>query len=78
MSSLPDLEVYQAAEQCRLKQVEAIKDVPGALLTMVIQPLSTSMIEACHAKGGTPLGLNAQNHQCRTALTSLSSHMTML
>lgn len=64
MSSLPDLEVYQAAEKCRLQQVDSIKGIPGALLTMVIQPMSSSTIEACNAKGGTPLGLKAQSHQC--------------
>ena len=64
MSSLPDGEVYKAANECRLQQIEALKDVEGAVLTMVIQPMATGAIEACDAKGGTPLGLTAKNHQC--------------
>lgn len=64
MSSLPSLEVYQAAETARLEQVEALKDVEGVLLTMVIQPMASGAIKACEARGGTPMGLKAQNHQC--------------
>lgn len=63
MSSLPSLEVYQAAENARLEQVEALKDV-DALLTMVIQPMASTTIQAGEVRGGTPLGLKAQNHQC--------------
>lgn len=64
MSSLPDIAVYKAAEETRLQQVEAIKNIPGAHITMVIQPISSHTITACNAKGGTPLGLEPQSHQC--------------
>lgn len=64
MSSLPDLEVYKAANECRLQQIEAVRHIEGAFLTMVIQPMASGAIKACDAKGGTPLGLTAQNHQC--------------
>ena len=63
MTSLPSLEVYQAAEKARLEQVEALKDV-DALLTMVLQPMASSTIRAADKRGGNPMGLKAQNHQC--------------
>lgn len=63
MSSLPSLEVYQAAEKARLEQVAALKDV-DALLTMVIQPMASSTTKAGDKRGGNPMGLKAQNHQC--------------
>jgi len=65
MSSLPDLEMYRAVEASRIEQVEALKDVEGIILTMVIQPIASSAIKASEAKGGNPLGLIAQNHQCK-------------
>lgn len=64
MSSLPSLEVYQAAEKARLEQVEALKDT-GADLTMVIQPMASSCIRVGEAMGGNPMGLKEENHQCR-------------
>lgn len=67
MSSLPSLEVYQAAEKARLEQVEALKDIDGADLTMVIQPMASSCIGAGEAMGGNPMGLREQNHQCKFA-----------
>ncbi|RDW77834.1 hypothetical protein BP6252_05887 [Coleophoma cylindrospora] len=63
MSSLPDLDMYKATEACRLEQIEALKDVEGVILTMVLQPISSSVITASSAKGGNPLGLPAQQHQ---------------
>ncbi|KAG2420464.1 hypothetical protein HFD88_000076 [Aspergillus terreus] len=62
MSSLPSLEVYQAAEKARLEQVEALKDT-GADLTMVIQPMASSCIRVGEAMGGNPMGLKEENHQ---------------
>ncbi|KAF9889617.1 hypothetical protein FE257_007125 [Aspergillus nanangensis] len=63
MSSLPSLEVYQAAENARLEQVEALKDIEGADLTMVFQPMASSAIKAGELRGGNPMGLKAENHQ---------------
>lgn len=65
MSSLPDLDMYKAVEACRIEQNEVLKDVEGIILTMVIQPMASSAIKAGEAKGGNPLGLVAQNHQCK-------------
>lgn len=64
MTSLPDIEVYKAAERTRLDQIDAIKHIPDALLNMVIQPISSSTIEACNARGGNPLGLEPESQQC--------------
>lgn len=75
MTSLPDLEVYKAAENFRLKQVERIKDIPGSNLTVVIQPLQSNVIEACNARGGTPLGLKAQSHQCAFMMSVVSMYI---
>lgn len=64
MASLPDIEVYNAAEDCRLEQVEKTKHIPGAVITLVIQPMSHSTIEACNARGGNPMGLDPRGQQC--------------
>jgi hypothetical protein len=72
MSSLPDLKMYQAAEESRKEQIETLKDVEGIILTMVIQPMPSSIIKAGEIKGGNPMGLTAQNHQCKTHQDLLS------
>lgn len=64
MSSLPDLEVYKAANECRYQQEEAIKHVPGLKITFVIQPISSTAIKATNAGAGSPLGITEQHHQC--------------
>lgn len=64
MTSLPSLEVYQAADRVRLEQEEVLKDVEGLTIQMTIQPISSSTIKACDARSGNPLGLRAQGHQC--------------
>jgi len=64
MSSLPDLEMYHAVEAARIEELEALKDVEGIILTMVIQPIASGAVKASDAKGGNPMGLVAQNHQC--------------
>lgn len=65
MTSLPDIEVYNAAEEARLQQLEKVKHIPGAVITMVIQPISHSTIEACRARGGNTLGLDPRSQQCK-------------
>jgi hypothetical protein len=71
MSSLPSLEVYQAAEKALQEQVEALKDLEGVALTLVIQPLASSAIRAAESRGGNPMGLKAQNHQCMFQRSSM-------
>lgn len=65
LSSLPDLEVYRAAEAARVEQVEALKNIEGAILTFVIQPIASGAIKTSNAEGGNTLGLTAQNQQCK-------------
>lgn len=57
--------MYQAAEECRKEQLEALKEVEGIVLTMVLQPIASSTIRAGDDRGGNPMGLTAQNHQCK-------------
>jgi len=64
MASLPDMELYYAVENCRLQQVKAQKDFPGARITMNIQPMSSCAIKASNDKGGNALSLKAQSQQC--------------
>lgn len=64
MSSLPDLEVYKSAEECRKQKVEELKDVEGLVLTMSFQPISSGAMKASEENGGTPMGIVAKNHQC--------------
>jgi hypothetical protein len=61
---MPDLELYNAVEECRLQQIDALKDVPGARVTLTIQPMSPSAFTAGVNQGGDPLGLTAQSQQC--------------
>ncbi|KAK9320290.1 hypothetical protein V1517DRAFT_329747 [Lipomyces orientalis] len=63
MTSLPSLEVYQAAQRTRLEQDEILKNVQGLNIQMTIQPMSSSTIKSSDARGGNPLGLKAQGHQ---------------
>jgi len=65
MSSLPDLEIYKAAEECRKKKTRELKDVEGLLLTISFQPISSGAMKASEAKGGSPLGIATKNHQCK-------------
>lgn len=58
MSSLPDLELYKAAEESQWRQMEALKDVEGIEITLTIQPIACGVAKACDAKGGNPLGLS--------------------
>ncbi|KAK2767376.1 hypothetical protein FQN54_003532 [Arachnomyces sp. PD_36] len=60
MSSLPDFDMYKAANECRLQQIEALGHIDGVFLTMVIQPIASGAIKTCDAKGGTPLGIKAR------------------
>lgn len=70
MTSLPDLSVYQAAEEERLEQLEVIKDIPGGVIAMVIQPIASGTVTASHEKGSNPLGLMARPHQCKLSWPS--------
>jgi hypothetical protein len=64
MSSLPDLKVYQAAEEMRKQKEEELKDVEGLVLCMSFQPISSSAMNATITKGGSPMSVPTQNHQC--------------
>lgn len=64
MSSLPDLEVYKAANECRYQQDELMKNIPGAKITFTLQPISSNAIKATNANVGSPLGITEQPHQC--------------
>ncbi|KAJ5970229.1 FAD-binding type 2 [Penicillium vulpinum] len=63
MASLPDLEVYNATEACRLQQLQVVKSVPGARIILSIQPISSSASRACDKQGGNPLSLKAEPQQ---------------
>lgn len=69
MSSLPDYEMYLAVEQARIQQIEALADIEDITLTLVLQPISANTASAGDIMGGTPLGLKAQPHQCKTGFT---------
>ena len=47
------------------EQIKVLKDVEGIILTMVIQPIALGAVKASDAKGGNPMDLVAQNHQCK-------------
>ncbi|KAL4899730.1 hypothetical protein BDW74DRAFT_183378 [Aspergillus multicolor] len=62
-TTLPDLEVYHAAEKARLEAITALSDLDRADLTMVIQPMTSHSVKAAQDRGGNPFGLDAVNHQ---------------
>lgn len=70
MTSLPDLELYKAAEAMRLEQIASLKarGIEGIGLNMVFQPIATSSMKACNAKGGNLMGITSQNHKCKLIL----------
>ncbi|RDW81344.1 FAD-binding oxidoreductase [Aspergillus mulundensis] len=62
-TTLPDLEVYHAAEQARLEAITALSHLDRAGLTMVIQPMTSHSVNAAQDRGGNPFGLPAVKHQ---------------
>ncbi|KAL4745783.1 hypothetical protein BDW72DRAFT_46261 [Aspergillus terricola var. indicus] len=62
-TTLPDLEVYQAAEQARLEAIGSLADLDRADLTMVIQPMSPFSVKAANDRGGNLFGLDCAGHQ---------------
>jgi hypothetical protein len=64
MSSLPDLEVYETAEEARKRKMLELVDVEGLVLTMSFQPIPSGAVKATEAKGGSPKGITPQNQQC--------------
>lgn len=69
MSSLPDLEVYQASEAMRKRKEEELKDVEGLVLCMSFQPISSSVMKATNDRGGSPMSIPLANHQCKPPLS---------
>jgi len=67
MTSLPDLEMYKAAEEVRAQQATILESagVENASLYLAFQPIASSAVKACDEKGGNPMGLKAQNHNCK-------------
>lgn len=68
MSSLPDLEVYERAEDTRKQKMIELVDVEGLVLTMSFQPIPSGTVKATEAKGGSPMGITPQNQQCELKL----------
>lgn len=62
MSSLPDLEVYQATEAMRKQKEEELKGVEGLVLCLSFQPIGPSAMKAKIDKGGSPMSIPAKNH----------------
>jgi len=65
MSSLPDLEVYKAANRCRHTQWEALQHVPGIDIILDIQPISLNTVRMANAGIGSPLGIVEKPQQCK-------------
>ncbi|KAL4804248.1 hypothetical protein BDV18DRAFT_162011 [Aspergillus unguis] len=62
-STLPNIDVYRAAETARLEQMAALADLDRADLTMVIQPMSSLTVKVAREKGGNPLGIEDVGQQ---------------
>ncbi|KAJ5637406.1 Bifunctional solanapyrone synthase [Penicillium lividum] len=73
MSSLPDLEVYKVANECRYQQEGSLKHIPGLKITLVFQPVSSKAIKATNAGVGSPLGIAEQHHQWLLLMTDWSN-----
>jgi hypothetical protein len=66
ISSLPDLEVYKAAHECRHQQEDLIKHKPGLKITFAIQPISSNAIRATNSGIDSPLGISEKHLQCES------------
>ena len=64
MASLPDYEMYKAAEKARIEMVEKLSDVEDINVGLVYQPVTATGVSAGDAMGGTPLGLVPTQQQC--------------
>ncbi|KAJ5734668.1 FAD-binding type 2 [Penicillium manginii] len=74
MSSLPDLEVYKAAHECRHQQEDLIKHKPGLKITFAIQPISSNAIRATNSGIDSPLGISEKSHQWFLLMTEWTNH----
>lgn len=65
MSSKIDAKLYQDAYTFWREQAVAVHEATGANMTFTIQPITKAFVEAGNAKGGNPLELPNQDHQCK-------------
>lgn len=64
MSSLPDLEVYRAADECRKSKLNELDGIEGLVLTLSFQPIPSAAVQASRARGGNPMGIEPKSQQC--------------
>jgi FAD/FMN-containing dehydrogenase len=66
-SSQVDKELYKEIYAFWADQATKVRKQTGANQTFVLQPVSTSLIDASNARGGNPLGLPREDMQCKPA-----------
>lgn len=64
MSSLPDLEVYKAADECRKLKMIELKGVDGLGFTLSFQPIPAAAVQVSQARGGNSMGVEPKSQQC--------------
>lgn len=73
MASLPDLGMHKEVQKTWAEQVGCLKatGIEDVVLTVVYVPISAENIKACEARGGNPMGMTAQNQNCKPAVPEI-------
>ena len=72
VSSLVDAKLYREAHAFWRQEALATHEATGANMTFTIQPITRALVSAGHARGGNPLGLPSQDHQCQYLVATFS------
>jgi hypothetical protein len=69
--------MYKAMEETRSQQQAILESagIENVALELAFQPIASSAVKACDEKGGNPMGLKAQSHNCMKYIFLLSLHL---
>lgn len=60
-----DAQLYKDVYDFWLEQATAVNAATGANQTFALQPVPRKLVEAGEARGGNPMGVPKENHQCK-------------
>lgn len=59
-----DAQLYKDVYDFWLPNAQAVNVATGANQTFALQPILLELVDAGKAKGGNPMGIPKENHQC--------------
>lgn len=60
-----DAQLYKDVYDFWLEQATAVNAATGANQTFTLQPITQTLTEASEARGGNPMGIAKEDHQCK-------------